>query len=146
VGGGEWDIQPIGPAKQREHRLATFRRIGAVHEDHYYPVILRNLSSTGALIQGIVGVPDGTRFIIDFGERRWMLATVRRSHHDHQGIEFDEALVPDGQGGFRPRYQVSATMLTRTGLVLQRPSEGGSAQPTHREVRLGLPTFATSGV
>ncbi|WP_066656584.1 MULTISPECIES: putative bifunctional diguanylate cyclase/phosphodiesterase [unclassified Sphingomonas] len=146
VGGGEWDIQPIGPAKQREHRLATFRRIGAVHEDHYYPVILRNLSSTGALIQGIVGVPEGTRFIIDFGERRWMLATVRRSHHDHQGIEFDEALVPDGQGGFRPRYQVSATMLTRTGLVLQRPSEGGSAQPTHREVRLGLPTFATSGV
>jgi diguanylate cyclase (GGDEF)-like protein len=146
VGGGAWEIQPIGPAKQREHRLATFRRIGAVHDDHYYPVILRNLSSTGALIQGIVGVPVGTRFIIDFGDRRWMLATVRRSHHDHQGIAFDESLVSDGQGGFRPRYQVSATMLSRTGLVLQRPAEGGGMQPTHRDVHLALPAFATSGV
>jgi diguanylate cyclase (GGDEF)-like protein len=138
VGDGRWEIKPIGPAKQREHRLATFRRIGAVHGDHYYPVILRNLSSTGGLIQGIVGVPEGTRFVIDFGDRYWSVATVKRSHNDHQGIEFDDALVSDGQGGFRPRYRVSASMLTQIGVMIDK------SMPTYQGARAGLPTFQTS--
>ncbi len=138
VGSGTWEIKPIGPARQREHRLATFRRIGAVHGDHYYPVILRNLSSTGALIQGIVDVPVGTRFVIDFGDRHWSVATVRRSHNDHQGVEFDEALVSDGQGAFRPRYRVSARTLMQIGVVIDR------SQPALHGASPGLPSFQTS--
>jgi hypothetical protein len=138
VGDGRWEIKPIGPARQREHRLATFRRIGAVHGDHYYPVILRNLSKNGGLIQGIVGVPEGTRLVIDFGDRHWTVATVRRSHKDHQGIEFEETLEDDGQGGYRPRYRVSARMLTQIGVMIDK------AQPTYDGVRTGLPEFQTS--
>lgn len=135
---GRWEIKPIGPARQREHRLATFRRIGAVHGDHYYPVILRNLSSGGALIQGIVGVPPGTRFVIDFGDRYWTTATVRRSHNDHQGVEFEEALVSDGQGSFRPRYRVSARMMSQLGVIMD------ATEPTLPEGRVELPAFQSS--
>ena len=145
VGGGRWEIQPIGPAKQRGNRVATFRRIGAVHGDHYYPVILRNLSSAGALIEGLVDVPVGTRFVIDFGDRQWVVATVRRSQGAHQGIEFDEALVNDEQGGFRPRYKVSTMMLAQIGLAVDRtPGQGGWERPVVPNARPGLPAFRTS--
>jgi diguanylate cyclase (GGDEF)-like protein len=30
-------IEPSGPARQRHQRQAMFRRVGVVHEDHYYP-------------------------------------------------------------------------------------------------------------
>lgn len=138
------EIQPIGPAKQRGSRVATFRRIGAVHGDHYYPVILRNLSGTGALIQGLVDVPPGTRFVIDFGDRQWAVATVRRSRGTHQGLEFDEALVSDGQGSYRPRYRVSSMMLAQLGLSLDRMIERGWERPVVQSALPGLPVFQTS--
>lgn len=138
VGNGSWEIKPIGPARQRESRFATFRRIGAVHGDNYYPVILRNLSSRGALIQGVVDVPVGTRFVIDFGDRHWSVATVRRSYNDHQGIEFDESLISDGQGAFHPRYRVSARTLAQIGVIMDR------TQPSLDGGGSGLPTFQSS--
>ncbi|PJI90370.1 EAL domain-containing protein [Sphingomonas koreensis] len=137
-------IQPIGPAKQRGSRVATFRRIGAVHGDHYYPVILRNLSRTGALIEGLVDVPVGTRFVIDFGDRQWTVATVRRSRGTHQGVEFDEPLVSDGQGGYRTRYRVSSMMLAQLGLSLDRSAERGCERPMVQSARQALPVFQTS--
>ena len=63
-----WTIKPAGPARQRHDRIAMFRSIGVIHEDHYYPVTLRNISLSGALIEGILEVPVGTQFMIDFGE------------------------------------------------------------------------------
>ena len=144
VGQGQWEIQPIGPAKQRGSRVATFRRIGAVHGDHYYPVILRNLSSTGALIEGLVDVPVGTRLVIDFGDRQWTVATVRRSRGTHQGVEFDEALVSDGQGGYRTRYRVSGIMLAQLGLSIDRTTERGWERPAIQTARPSLPAFQTS--
>jgi len=41
---GKWTIEPSGPALQRHERQSMFCWIGAIHENHYYPVILRNLS------------------------------------------------------------------------------------------------------
>ncbi|MFX8668582.1 hypothetical protein ABTM51_20690, partial [Acinetobacter baumannii] len=57
LAGGDWVIEPSGPARQRHDRQAMFRRIGVVHDNHYYPVVLRNLSASGALIEGLVDVP-----------------------------------------------------------------------------------------
>ncbi|MBX3594434.1 EAL domain-containing protein [Sphingomonas sp.] len=145
VSGGRWEIKPIGPARQRENRVATFRRIGAVHGDHYYPVILRNLSPTGALIEGMVNVPVGTRFVIDFGDRQWMLATVRRSYGDHQGVEFDEPLVGDEETGFRTRYRVSAMTAAQLGLVGGRAEERMQHEPLGRAIsNAAFPTFQNS--
>ncbi len=58
---GELEYEPQGPAKARASRMAVFRKVGVIHEDHRYEVVMRNLSRTGARIEGLLNVPDGHR-------------------------------------------------------------------------------------
>ena len=125
---GNWIIEPSGPAFQRHDRQAMFRRIGAIHDNHYYPVVLRNLSVSGALIEGLVDVPLGTEFVIDLGEGQLAVARVRRSRKRQQGLEFEQALVPDGNGGLCTRHRASPYQLAAAGLP-QGPKSGDGAQP-----------------
>ena len=113
---GDWIIAPEGPAKQRHDRQTVFRKAGAIHDDHCYPVIIRNLSVSGALMQGLLDVPLGTQFVIDLGEGQFIIAIVRRSDNDTQGIEFEELLVPDGNGSLCTRHRVSPYVLAQAGL------------------------------
>jgi diguanylate cyclase (GGDEF)-like protein/PAS domain S-box-containing protein len=115
-GDGEWFIEPSGPAKQRHKRLTMFRRAGAVHENHYYPIMIRNLSHTGALIEGIIDVPLGTQFVVDFGEGQLAVAEVVRSRRNQQGLTFEQRLVDDGNGGLCTPYRVPRTVLASAGL------------------------------
>ncbi|MDK2762350.1 MAG: EAL domain-containing protein, partial [Sphingopyxis sp.] len=108
---GSWTIKPTGPARQRNDRFSLFRRVGAIHDNHCYNVVIRNLSSTGAFIEGILDVPVGTRFVIDFGEGQLVTATVRRSIRHQQGIEFEQAMVSDGNGGLCTRHRVSPYLI-----------------------------------
>jgi len=121
---GEWMIEPAGPAFQRHDRLAMFRRIGAIHENHYYPVVLRNLSVSGALIEGLADVPRDTQFVLDLGEGQLAVAHVRRSRKGQQGLEFEQALVPDGNGGLCTRYRASPYQLAAAGLPQSPKGEG----------------------
>jgi EAL domain-containing protein (putative c-di-GMP-specific phosphodiesterase class I) len=91
---GSWTIKPAGPARQRNDRFSLFRKVGAIHDNHRYGVVIRNLSATGAFIEGLLDVPVGTRFVIDFGEGQLVTATVRRSMRHQQGVEFEQ---DDGQ-------------------------------------------------
>jgi diguanylate cyclase (GGDEF)-like protein/PAS domain S-box-containing protein len=109
--GSDWQIEPSGPPRQRGDRLSMLKKVKAIHDNHSYPVIVRNLSVSGALIEGIVNVPVGTRFVIDFGEGQLAVATVRRSMQHRQGIEFEERLVNDGDGGLCTSRRVSPYML-----------------------------------
>src|SRR3546814_12067862 len=84
---GSWTIKPSGPARQRNDRFSLFRKVGAIHDNHRYAVVIRNLSTTGALIEGILDVPVGTRFVIDFGAGQLVTATVRRSAKPQQRQE-----------------------------------------------------------
>ena len=113
---GTWVIEPEGPAKQRHDRLKMYRNIGAVHENHYYPAVLRNLSSTGALIEGIMDVPIGERFVLDFGEGQLVVATVKRSRKHQQGVEFETPLVEDGNGGLCTRQRILPHHLAAAGI------------------------------
>jgi hypothetical protein len=113
---GDWVIDPSGPARQREDRQSVYRRASAVHDDHCYQVVIRNISLTGALMEGLVDVPLGTRFVLDFGEGQLAVATVRRSEGNQQGVEFDERLVSDGNGGLCTRHRASPYMLSLAGL------------------------------
>lgn len=139
----DWQIEPSGPAKQRGNRLSMYRKVSAIHENHSYPIVIRNLSVSGALIEGILNVPIGTRFVIDFGEGQLALASVCRSHEHRQGIQFDDQLVSDGNGGLCTSRRVSPYMLAAAHTPRQNVSPGyyvtadGSLQPT------GLPAFAT---
>jgi EAL domain-containing protein (putative c-di-GMP-specific phosphodiesterase class I) len=76
---GEWVIQPAGPAVQRSDRLSMYRKIGAIHDNHRYEVVLRNLSVSGALIEGIVEVPLGTHFVLDFGDGQLAVSSISKA-------------------------------------------------------------------
>jgi hypothetical protein len=52
--------------------------------------------------------------------------------------------VSDGQGGFRPRYRVSAVMLTQIGVVMERSRDRNGLLPSYQGAQPGLPAFGTS--
>ncbi|MBL9069224.1 MAG: EAL domain-containing protein [Sphingopyxis sp.] len=127
---GSWTIKPSGPAKQRNDRFQMFRKVGAIHDNHRYNVVIRNLSTTGAFIEGILDVPVGTRFVIDFGEGQLATATVRRSMKHQQGIEFEQTMVSDGNGGLCTRHRVSPYLI--------------AAATQQATSQLALPSFTTT--
>ncbi|HWT42701.1 MAG TPA: EAL domain-containing protein [Sphingopyxis sp.] len=126
---GSWTIKPAGPARQRNDRFSLFRKVGAIHDNHRYGVVIRNLSATGAFIEGLLDVPVGTRFVIDFGEGQLVTATVRRSMRHQQGVEFEQTMVSDGNGGLCTRHRVSPYLIA------------AAAQQTSA---LALPSFTTT--
>ena len=104
-------IQPHGPQRHRPERRSVFRRIGVIHADHRYEALLRNLSATGARIEGLVGVPVGTGLVLDLGAGQLAVVTVSRSEDAVIGVEFETPLVSDGAGGLVTRHRASAYAL-----------------------------------
>jgi diguanylate cyclase (GGDEF)-like protein len=141
---GSWVIEPTGLARQRHDRQAMYRTIGAVHEDHYYSVVLRNLSRTGALIEGLLDVPVGTQFVLDFGEGQLVVATVvRRIGLQGQGVEFEVPLVDDGAGGLCTRHRVSPYHMALAGLSSMAGDYGVDEVAGYREGKISLPSFTS---
>ena len=115
---GAWNIDPAAERTRRARRRTVFRKIQAIHDDYAYEVTLRNLSKTGALIQGLADVPKGTQFVIDLGGGQLAVATVTRSNGDVQGLEFEQSLIEDGSGGLCTRNRVSPYALAAAGAPL----------------------------
>ena len=145
MGEENWTLKPNGPAKQRNDRHSMFRKAGAVHDNHYYPIIVRNMSVTGALIEGILDVPLGTKFIIDFGDGQIAIGRVRRSRKNQQGIEFEVPLVNDGNGGLCTSHRVSPYMLAAAGMPMGS-ARAGNLPVSCSEEGLTLPAFRTMGI
>lgn len=118
LSGQGWEIKPNGPDKQRSERRKVYRKVHVIHEDHFYDVVLRDLSRTGAMIEGLVDVPVGTDFVVDFGEGQLAVAKVRRSKDDQQGLEFEVPMVDDGSGGLCTRHRISPYALAAAGMPL----------------------------
>ena len=115
---GEWLIEPSGPNRQRSERRTMLRKVGVIHEDHRYDVMMRNLSATGTMIEGLLDVPVGTQFVVDFGEGQLAVAHVRWSEGAFQGLQFEQPLVDDGLDGLCTRHRVSPYMLAAAGMPL----------------------------
>ena len=115
---GEWIIEPNGPSKYRTDRMTVLRKIGLIHEDHRYDVMMRNISRSGCLVEGLLDLPKGTQFVADFGEGQLVVAHVRRSSGPMSGLEFETSLVDDGAGGLCTRHRVSPYMLAAAGMPL----------------------------
>jgi diguanylate cyclase (GGDEF)-like protein/PAS domain S-box-containing protein len=124
---GEWIIEPDGPSKYRSDRRTVLRKVGLIHEDHRYDVMMRNQSRTGCMIEGLVDVPLGTHFVVDFGEGQLAVAVVRRSAGSMQGLEFELPLVDDGAGGLCTRNRVSPYVLAAAGMPLGALGPGSNA-------------------
>ena len=141
--GGHWVIEPSGPAHHRNERLSMYRKVRMIHENHVYSIVIRNLSKTGALVDGLYNVPIGTKFVIDFGDGQLAVATVSRSSGNLQGIEFETRLVSDGNGGLCTSRRISPYLIAEAGLEV--PNLPAGYVPTTKIDRdsLSLPAFST---
>ncbi|KLI63684.1 diguanylate phosphodiesterase [Aurantiacibacter marinus] len=138
---GELRYEPLGPAKHRADRKMLFRRVGVIHEDHHYTAILRDLSRSGARIEGLAGVPVGTQLLLDLGEGQLIVGSVRRSQDATQGLSFETPLVSDGAGGLCTRHRVSPYMLAAAGMPLRALPAGHYAPPRDIGAPVGSPQF-----
>lgn len=127
---GALRIAPSGPEKFRPERRSVFLRIGVIHEDHRYEAILRDLSKTGARIEGLVGVPVGTELVLDLGGGQLVVCTANRSKDAEIGVEFETALISDGAGGLCTRFRISPYALA----AAARGSEQNISKPQFMSV------------
>ena len=141
--GGNWMIEPTGPAHHRNERLSMYRKVRMIHDNHVYSIVIRNLSKTGALVDGLYDVPIGTKFVIDFGEGQLAVATVARSDGNRQGVTFETRLVSDGNGGLCTSRRVSPYLIAEAGLDV--PNLPSGHVPTAKIDRdfVSLPAFST---
>ena len=138
---GEFSIEPRGPDRYRPERRSVFRRVGVVHEDHRYEAIVRDLSITGARIEGLLGVPVGEELVIDLGKGQLALARVTRSGESDFGVEFESPLIGDGSGGLCTRHRVSPYALAAAGMPLNALSGNSYVQLTRSQEPAGKPKF-----
>ncbi len=115
---GEFRIQPDGPRRHRPDRRSVFRMIGAIHGDHRYDVVMRDLSKTGAKLEGLLGVPVGTELVLDLGNGQLAVCRVARSRDAVLGVAFETPLISDGAGGLCTRHRVSPYVLAAAGMPL----------------------------
>ena len=115
---GAFQIAPNGPDRFRPERRTMFRRIGIIHDDHRYEAIIRDLSTVGARIEGLLGVGRGEQMVLDLGKGQLVVATVTRTTERDFGVEFETPLVSDGAGGLCTRHRVSPYALAAAGMPL----------------------------
>ncbi|WP_284125129.1 EAL domain-containing protein [Parerythrobacter aestuarii] len=144
---GEFKIEPEGPDTHRRERRSMFRRIGIIHDDHHYRAVIRDLSTTGARIDGIAGVPIGTPLVLDLGSGQLVVCEVTRSTDAMIAVEFETPLVSDGAGGLVTRHRVSPYALAAAGMPLTSLPQGSypmermhgaaTSKPQFLEVQVG---------
>jgi diguanylate cyclase (GGDEF)-like protein/PAS domain S-box-containing protein len=117
-------FKPEGPPRYRADRISVFRKIGLIHEDHYYDVMLRNLSPTGARIEGLGEVTVGTQVVLDLGSGQLVVSKVVHATETSQGVEFETKLISDGFGGLMTRHRVSPYALAEAGMPLAALGSG----------------------
>ena len=79
-----------GHKSSREPRMTMLRTVSLIHGEDSYTGRIRNVSSSGALIEGLSDVPPGTAFTIEFGGHYRANGHCRWSQGDRMGIEFDK--------------------------------------------------------
>jgi len=138
---GSAKFRPSGPPRHRAERITIFRKVGLIHEDHYYDVILRNLSKTGARITGLAGVPVGTDVVLDLGHGQLVVSKVVNASENSQGLKFETPLISDGSGGFMTRHRISPYSLAEAGIPLAALGAGAFPLAKWREANKSVPKF-----
>ncbi len=134
-------FRPNGPPRHRAERITIFRKVGLIHEDHYYDVILRNLSKTGARITGLARVPVGTEVVLDLGHGQLVVSRVVNASENSQGLQFETPLISDGTGGFMTRHRISPYSLAEAGIPLAALGAGAFPLAKWREANKTIPKF-----
>jgi diguanylate cyclase (GGDEF)-like protein len=91
-------LDAVGPRSARAVRQTMLRKITLEHGGQHYHGTIRNISATGAMVEGLWNVPKGTIFQIDFGGGQLVTATARWCQEDRIGVEFSTPLPLDDTG------------------------------------------------
>ena len=147
MGTEAFKLEPDGPDRHRPDRRSVFRRIGIIHEDHRYEAVMRDLSTTGTRIDGLIGVPLGAGLVVDLGGGQLAVGVVTRSTDALIAVEFETPLVSDGAGGLVTRHRVSPYALAAAGMPLAAlppgnyplslGGDGGGNKPQFLQVVVG---------
>lgn len=87
-----------GPRATRAARHTMLRKIVLQHAGQQYHATIRNISTTGAMVEGLWNVPPGTIFTIIPSEGQEITATARWCQQDRMGVEFASPLEIDDSG------------------------------------------------
>jgi len=106
-----------GPRSARASRQSMLRKVVLENAGHKYNGMVRNISMTGALIEGLWNVPEGTVFRIQLADGHVVTGTCRWSNDDRMGVEFAAPLQADDDG----RLAVVPVRAPALVPVLERP-------------------------
>jgi EAL domain-containing protein (putative c-di-GMP-specific phosphodiesterase class I) len=87
-----------GPRSARASRHMMLRKVVLEHAGQLYNGTIRNISATGALVEGLWSVPSGTIFRIAVSDGYSVTATTRWCSEDRMGVEFAVPLERDASG------------------------------------------------
>ncbi len=107
-----------GPRAARSARHTMLRKVVLDNAGQQYHGTIRNISATGAMIEGLWNVPPGTIFRIMLAEGGMVSATARWCQDDRMGVEFAAPLELDAGRVAVLTQTPSATPRT----LLRRPS------------------------
>jgi len=91
-----------GPRAARATRQSMLRKIVIEHDGYFYNATVRNISSSGALIEGLWNVPRETVFRIQLAQDQVCDACVRWARDDRMGVEFAQPLSFEEDGQIVP--------------------------------------------
>ncbi|WP_088309610.1 EAL domain-containing protein [Novosphingobium sp. B 225] len=106
-----------GPRAARAVRQTMLRKITLEHGAQQYQGTIRNISTTGAMVEGLWNVPPGTIFRIMLAEGGVVTATARWCQEDRMGVEFAAPLLLDESG--RIAVLGTGAAKPRSGLLRQ---------------------------
>ncbi|WP_233999772.1 EAL domain-containing protein [Porphyrobacter sp. TH134] len=89
-----------GPQSARAARQNLLRRVVIVHNGNRLNATLRNISESGAMIEGLWNMPAGSALRIEFSADKSVTAQVRWSRENRVGIEFHAPLRRRADGAF----------------------------------------------
>jgi len=86
------EAKPEGFRSSRPSRMSMLRSVAIRHGDQHYVGRIRNISSGGAMIEGLWNVPPGTGFAVTLAEGLTVEAVTRWSVDDRVGVQFAKAI------------------------------------------------------
>jgi len=88
-----------GPRASRSARQTMLRKIVLEQDGQRFNCTIRNISSNGALVEGLWNVPPGTAFKVHLSSTQAVTGTTRWCEEDRMGLEFSPPLQSDARGG-----------------------------------------------
>lgn len=112
---GDLSATPVGPLCSRAARQDLLRRVVVVENDNRFNATLRNISETGAMLDGVWNVAAGVAVKIELCADQAVSAQVRWARENRLGVEFHQPLKRRSDGSFAVLLGRSGAEATATG-------------------------------